>query len=173
MRSQKSYSNATFTKRVDHIAGSHRTPRSPLEPAKCKICGALYTKRRWVSANTVQDVNEQLQLREYKTVICPACEQMKNKTAAGFLYLEGAFLNDHREEIERLLKNEAERAAGDNPLARIMSLETNEKGQLIIKTTTEHLAARLGKAVEKAFCGNVRYDFSHENKLSRVYWKRD
>jgi hypothetical protein len=45
--------------------------------------------------------------------------------------------------------------------------------KLTVTTTTEHLAQRLGHAVEKAFGGNADYDFSHENKLARVSWRRD
>lgn len=38
----------------------------------------------------------------------------------GYVYLEGAFLGAHRDDIERLIRSEAERAAEENPLARIM-----------------------------------------------------
>jgi hypothetical protein len=92
--------------------------------------------------------------------------------AGGLVYVKGEFSIKHRAEIKRLLKNEAERDARDNPLARIMSWEDTDS-QLVIKTTTEHLAQRLGHALEKAFDGNVRYDFSHENKFARVYWERN
>ncbi len=47
MRSGKRYSNATFTKRVDHDAGRHRTRRSDPEPAYCQSCGAIWAERRW------------------------------------------------------------------------------------------------------------------------------
>ena len=46
-------------------------------------------------------------------------------------------------------------------------------GKLTLSTTTEHLAQRLGRALEKAYDGKVEYDFSHENKLARVTWQRD
>ncbi|MBK7599097.1 MAG: hypothetical protein IPJ07_11510 [Acidobacteria bacterium] len=69
--------------------------------------------------------------------------------------------------------NEAERASEDNPLARIMGLDKEKDGAVTVRTTTEHLAQRLGHALEKAFSGDVRYDFSHENKLAHVWWKRD
>jgi hypothetical protein len=92
---------------------------------------------------------------------------------SGYVYLEGAFLKAHRDDIERLLRNEAERAAEDNPLARIMLWKENGGGKLTLSTTTEHLAQRLGHALEKAFDGTVEYDFSHENKLARVTWQRD
>jgi hypothetical protein len=49
----------------------------------------------------------------------------------------------------------------------------DEKGRLMLATTTEHLAQRLGRSMHKAFKGEVRYDFSHENKLAHVYWSRN
>jgi hypothetical protein len=79
----------------------------------------------------------------------------------------------HRDGIESLLRNEAERAAEANPLARIMLWKENGDGELTLSTTTEHLASRLGHALEKAYDGKVEYDFSHEKKLARVTWKRD
>ena len=83
------------------------------------------------------------------------------------------FFGTHAEEIEQLLRNEAGRAAEDNPLARIMEWKRGERQKLTVATTTEHLAQRLGHAVQKAFGGDVNYDFSHENKLARVSWQRE
>lgn len=54
-----------------------------------------------------------------------------------------------------------------------MLWKENGDGRLMLSTTTEHLAQRLGHALEKAFDGKVDYDFSHENKLARVTWRRD
>lgn len=39
--------------------------------------------------------------------------------------------------------------------------------------TTEHLAIRLGHALEKAYDGPVLYGISHETKLAHVWWHRD
>jgi hypothetical protein len=89
------------------------------------------------------------------------------------VYLDGTFLTAHRDEIEHLLEMEAKRALEDNPLAQIMGREMDRNGVLVVTTTTEHLAERLGQAAQKAFGGTVQYDFSHENKLARVYWHRD
>jgi hypothetical protein len=54
-----------------------------------------------------------------------------------------------------------------------MELKPGDGHKLTVSTTTEHLAQRLGQALEKAFDGSVHYDFSHENKLARVTWRRD
>jgi hypothetical protein len=173
MRSGKRYSNVTFSKRVDHEAGRHRAPRAPAEPAKCSVCGAVYSDRRWTPAGTSKKGAKHKHWHPAAIIVCPACTKQREGLPSGFVYVSGDFLPSHRLEIERLLDKEAERAAVDNPLARIMTREIDENGRLVISTTTEHLAQRLGHALEKAFEGEVRYDFSHENKLARVYWHRD
>lgn len=173
MRSRKRYSNVTISKRVDHEAGRHRGPRAGSEPAKCGICGAVYSDRRWTLAGTPRKTGKHKQWHPQRLTVCPACKKTREGLAAGFVYVSGDFLPSHRAEIEHLLGEEAARAAVDNPLARIMKLETDESGRLVVTTTTEHLAQRLGHALEKAFEGEVHYDFSHENKLARVYWHRD
>ncbi len=172
MKSNKRYSNVTFTKRVDHDAGRHHTPRAGKEARQCVTCGAVYTKRRWVLAE-IAIRNKSEHYHPVEMTLCPACKQQREGVPSGFVYLEGAFLTNHRDEISRLLMNEADRAALDNPLGRIMGWDEGNGGRLTITTTTEHLAERLGQALNKAFDGETRYDFSHENKLARVYWHRD
>lgn len=44
---------------------------------------------------------------------------------------------------------------------------------MTITTTTEHLAQRLGHALARSFAGKVRYGFSHDNKVTHVWWRRD
>lgn len=170
MHGRKRYTNATFTKRVDHEAGRHRGSRGMTEPVICRECGALYVKRRWQSASG--PINAKHKPVGARLVDCPACLQMRNGTPHGFVYLDGSFYVTHREEIEQLLRNEAARAEADNPLARIMEFTRGEDHKLTVSTTTEHLAQRLGYALEKAFAGHTQYDFSHENKLARVKWQR-
>lgn len=172
MPSTKRYSNATFTKRVDHDdSGRHRPARSPAEPLVCMGCGAEYRRRRWVQAGTPQSVRDR---RVAPTpTMCPACHQSRHGVPSGYLHLRGGFFAAHRAEIEQLLLNECRRTAEDNPLARVISWERPRRAELALTTTTEHLAQRLGHAVEKAYGGQVTYDFSHENKVARVDWRRD
>lgn len=172
MRSNKRFSNTTFTKRVDHDAGSHRTTRALKEPAICSSCGATYVKRRWSKGNGEAQSAAVKYFRPPNMVICPACKQKKTSVPRGFVTIEGPFFVSHREEFQRLLQNEAARAAEDNPLAQIMDWDLSD-AKFTVTTTTEHLAQRLGHVLEKAFGGKTNYDFSHENKLARVHWSRD
>ena len=173
MRSNKEYSNVAWTKRVDHEKGRHRTPRALAEPARCEVCGDVYADRRWSTLDAKRLSLKHPHFRPAQTVLCPACQRERDGAPSGYLHLEGRFLAAHHEEIEHLLRNEAERTAEDNPTARIMNWEKDRKGRLTVTTTTEHLAQRLGHALEKAYSGEVRYDFSHENKLAHVYWQRN
>lgn len=168
MNGKKPFTNTTFTKRVDHEAGRHRPSRSPKEPRICSDCGAVFVNRRWRPAGSAAADS-----RPADMTVCPACKQRRAGEPRGFVFLDGAFFLGHQREIQQLLRNEAERAAEDNPLARILQYKEGEEHQLTVSTTTEHLAQRLGHALEKAFGGSVHYDFSHENKLARVSWRRE
>ena len=172
MRGNKPFTNATFTKRVDHDGGRHRTRRATREPAICKKCGAVYANRRWTVAQNTASNEEHQRHQTLHITVCPACKQAADGEPRGFVYLDGAFFVEHRKEIENLMLNEAKRAGEDNPLARILELQEGNGHKLTVTTTTEHLAQRLGNAVEKAFGGNVEYNFSHENKFARVSWQR-
>jgi hypothetical protein len=172
MPEKRDYTNATFTKRVDHEAGRHRPSRAMKEPCVCEDCGAVYAERRWTTASSNMAKGKRTPSDATKT-LCPACLQQRAGEPRGFVYLDGAFLVSHQKEVEQLLRNEAARAAEDNPLARIMEFKPGDGHKLTVSTTTEHLAQRLGHAIEKAFGGDTQYDFSHENKLARVTWVRD
>lgn len=173
MRTSKRYSNVTITKRVDYESGRHHTLRTLPEPCVCRECGASYVDRRWTNGEAQPENIKHQRFRKARLVICNACRQQLTGEPRGFVRLEGGFLSTHRTEVERLLRNEAARASADNPLARIMKWREDGNNRLIVETTTEHLAQRLGHALEKAFCGTVKYQFSHNNKLARVHWCRD
>ena len=53
-----------------------------------------------------------------------------------------------------------------------MSVKETGYGGIVVSTTNEKLAQRIGRAIKKAFRGNVTYQWSHDNKLARVDWQR-
>jgi NMD protein affecting ribosome stability and mRNA decay len=169
MKSNKKYTNTTFTKRVDHENG-HTSNKRISEPAVCENCDVLYVNGRWTFDQKILE-NIRSEKIVPDLVTCPACSQIKNGVPAGFLYIKGDFFVEHREEINNLLMNEVEKISKTNPLARIMNLEKS-KNQLTVTTTTEHLVQHFGRSLKNAYGGKVQYDFSHENKLARVYWER-
>jgi NMD protein affecting ribosome stability and mRNA decay len=170
MRSPKKYTNLNFTKRVDHESGN--TYDNPLtEPAICKTCQAIFTKGRWTFEKDILNGDPFKKIELFETV-CPACRQIETGIPSGFVYLSGSFLDQHLREIKNLIKNEEKKINTTNPLARIMFFG-KERKRLIIKTTTVNLAQHFGRVLKNAYGGEVHYDFSHENKLARVYWERE
>lgn len=145
------------------------------DPRLCVTCGAIYTHRRWFTAAAAarQGVTPIDEGRMPVPVRCPACRVVAHGTPAGMLVVDGEFPDAHAEEVQRLLDAEAARAADDDALGRIVDRRRDAAGRLLVATTTDHLAQRLGQALAQVFTGQVRYDFSPEHKVARVYWHRD
>lgn len=171
MRTSKRYTNTTFTRRVDHEAGSHRGPAAAAGTRVCARCAAVWVNRRW-SAGATPRTKSLRALTVGTPVLCPGCRMIRDGRFSGEVRLSGSFLSAHRREVDRLIRNEAERAAEDNPTAQIAAWITDDPARVVVRTTTEHLAKRLGQALRKAFDGTVRYRFSHENKFAHVTWTR-
>jgi hypothetical protein len=132
----------------------------------------VYEKRRWTrDATPVARSLRAIAAPVY--TVCPACRQAAEGQFGGEVRVSGSFFIQHRAEIGQLLKREAERAAEDNPMAVILEWRQAGPGGLIVRTTTEHLAKRLGQALHKAYRGTVHYEFSHENKFAHVTWMRE
>lgn len=172
MKSNKKYTNQTFTKRVDHDGGLRRGPKKLADPTVCEKCGAVYSRGRWTTKQETQEAAKPMHFHPAASTVCPACKQIAAGTVGGYLSVDGRFLSEHRIDIDNLIENEVQRAMVDNPLSRIIDRKEAD-GALTIETTTEHLAQRLGHALNKAFDGDVNYQFAGENKVARVRWHRD
>jgi NMD protein affecting ribosome stability and mRNA decay len=135
--------------------------------AVCEGCRAVYRNKRWYAGTAAGPK------AGTATVVCPACLKMRDDFPGGIVTLKGAYVLAHKSDILRLVKNEEERARGFNPLERVMSIRENGRGGIMISTTNEKLAQRLGRAIKKAFHGTVAYGWSHDNKLVRVEWTRE
>src|SRR5262249_45456552 len=78
MRSNKRYTNQTFTKRGDNEAGRHHTPRAAREPAVCADCGNVYADRRWSKPNPARSSAKHAHFRAAQTPLCPACKAIQH-----------------------------------------------------------------------------------------------
>jgi NMD protein affecting ribosome stability and mRNA decay len=140
------------------------------EPLRCKDCGLIYWNKRWYQEKEAKRLYGDKQVQG--EVKCPACRKRADKVPMGLVTLEGSFLRDHTDEIFNLIRNEEKKVMSHNPLDRIVQIKKTEKG-IEITTTTERLAQRLGKAVHRAYSGEVHYSFSDGVKFARVQWMRD
>lgn len=146
-------------------------PKPSRDPAICSTCQAVWRKGNWSLDPAIR--REVLRWHRPASAICPACRSAKERTPAGILYLMGSFLEKNRGEILNLLRNAERAAAAKNPLERIIRIEEDSRYPLVVETTSEKLARRLGRAVSKACSGRLDIRFSREDKLVRVYWRRD
>jgi hypothetical protein len=148
-----------------------RDSKPSKDPAICANCQAVWHKGKWSL-----DPSIRREVRRWGTpitVACPACRSAKEGNPTGILYLTGSFLARNRTEILNLVRNTARAAAAKNPLERIIRIQADSRHPLVVETTSEKLARRLGRAINKACGGALDIRFSHEDKLVRVYWRRD
>lgn len=136
----------------------------------CESCHSVYRHKRWYADHEMYESVRS----DPKTVqtACPACLKIRDNFPGGIITLKGSYVITHKQDLLNLIRNEEERARGFNPLERVMSVRENGFGKLIVSTTNEKLAQRLGRAIKKAFHGEVSYTWSHDNKLVRVEWER-
>ncbi len=135
----------------------------------CKDCNAIYHNKKWFLDAKLYE--QKKSLKDINWVECPACKKTKENVPSGIVTLKGEFLQQHKQEILNLIKNEDERSKNFNPLKRIMKIDEKE-GEVEIFTTSAKLAQRIGSILHKAYSGEVDYK-KHENaKFMRVAWTR-
>jgi len=138
------------------------------EVAACTGCQALYQRRHWFFGpdpyfrETMQPTT--------RMVLCPACQKIRDRYAEGRVTLRPSpFLASHKEEILHLIRNEEERAKGFNPLERIVEISESD-GSVVVTTTNEKLAQRIGRVLKNAYRGQTTYHWSDPKFLS-VEWQ--
>jgi len=138
------------------------TKRGFPEGAHCMRCGIFYHNKRW-QVGTVQGENDE--------VCCPACQRMEDHNPGGIVTLSGSYLASHKDDILNTIKQEEARSREKNPLGRIMEIK-DEVGRITITTTEDKLAQKLGREIYKSQKGELHYQWSHDQNIVRVEWRR-
>jgi len=141
---------------------AYKQPLKLSEPTVCPDCGAVYHTGRWQWLPRPAQASE---------VVCPACHRTRDRFPAGYVNLEGDFLQIHRDEILGLLSHHEARARNEHPMERIIAIEDEPK-RITITTTDIHLARDLGQALRDAYQGDLTLRYSPDEYLLRVHWKR-
>jgi len=155
---------------VESYSDPYIDDESPVENTVCRHCGSIFTAGRWYFKGDL--TKDKMPTGPKHETLCPACQKLRDHVPSGILKLTGRFVDEHRDEILNLVRNESHKALGDNPLERVMSLESIVNG-IQITTTNEKLAQRIGKAVHKAYSGDIEYKWSEDNKQARINWVRE
>jgi len=136
----------------------------------CEGCHAVNKNKRWYADPHLYIAA--VGISDTAVAVCPACLKIRDNFPGGIVTLKGDYVLPHKQELLSLIKNEEARARGFNPLERVMSVKETGYGGIVISTTNEKLAQRIGRSIKKAFRGKVTYQWSHDNKLARVDWAR-
>lgn len=161
---------AHVNRKVQYYCDPYLQDLPPEEVAVCRECRSVYGKGVWKLQS--QAANDLAKAERVNETTCPACRKIHDRLPGGIVTLSGGFLQQHEQEIVNLINNENKSAMEVNPLERIMDIEMRES-ELVIWTTNEKLAQRIGRAVRKAYSGEVEYKWSKGTKLARVNWHRD
>lgn len=156
-------------KAIDTAKDPYLLGLPPQEKAVCKVCGAMWHSKRWAlrdAAAMLASNDKSLQ------TLCPACRKVRDKFPQGYVTIQGTFAVAHKDEILNLLRNKETRALHINALERIMDIKEGADS-IEVSTTTEKLAQRIGRMLNKAYCGDVEYKWSSDDKLARVVWTRN
>lgn len=143
---------------------------APSGEVVCPKCKSVFKDKRWFIDESLAE--ELLEAENVPKLLCPGCRKVQEKFAMGYLYLSGKFWETHKEDIMKLIQNEYEKARGLNPLHQIINIYDEEEAT-VIETTTDHLAERFGRAIYRAYKGDLEFKWSKGEKLVRVYWNRD
>jgi hypothetical protein len=141
-------------------------PRGQLpEPSVCTDCGVVYTQGRWQWLPEAPPDGEE--------VLCPACRRVRDRVPAGFLTLSGGFLAGHREEILNLARNKVDEQKAQHPMKRLMGVEEDEDGALVLTFTDVHLPRGVGEAIARAYQGELEVKYTDEAGIVRATWRRE
>lgn len=134
------------------------------DPSVCTKCGLVFHDGIFEWLDTMP-VNAQ-------KMTCPACRRIDDAYEGGHVVLEGAFLTGHRNDVINTIKKAEEAEKRQRPLERIMGL-TVADDRIEVRTTYEHVARRIGQAVNSAYKGDLKLQYLDGEKFVRVHWKRD
>ncbi|MEZ0370606.1 MAG: BCAM0308 family protein [Candidatus Sericytochromatia bacterium] len=134
------------------------------EPSVCGGCGVVYEKGRFKWLKTAPEQAEE--------ITCPACQRIRDDAAGGLVVLRGDFIEGHPKEILNLIENTANEEKANHPLERLIAV-LNLDDRIEVTTTYEHLARRIGEAIQHAYKGELRMHYADDEKLIRVQWQRN
>jgi hypothetical protein len=137
------------------------------EPTMCDRCGASFARRTWRTDRRVP--SSQLALARW--IVCPACKQVERGVGYGRVDIRGTFAADHETDVRRRIASVATRAAARQPERRVISIEWNGP-TLQVLTTSQKLAHRIARELEKAFRGRTTYRWSDDRTLV-ASWVRE
>jgi hypothetical protein len=167
LRGRKDLARERATRRTR----SHQTPvrantKAPAELTLCDGCGAVFEHKTWRKSPGRRDRALE---QGGAWARCPACERTAS-TPAGTVVLTGELVDAMEGELRRRVQNVCERAMFTQPERRLLALERGP-AWLKVTMTSQELAHRVGREIEKAFGGRTSYSWSDTDGHLLARWQ--
>jgi hypothetical protein len=104
--------------------------------------------------------------------LCPGCERVENGFYSGELILEGKTTNLTLDAVKELVAEVEDKCWRDNPASRVCSVTEDKTGRIQILTTTEWLAIRISKEIQKVHNGELDTEWSKTDQFVTIRWYR-
>lgn len=160
--------------RAERRTRSHQTPVATSREAfqeltGCDKCGVVYAHKTWR-----RSAGRSLRALEAGGTWgrCPACRERQSEAAAGTVLMRSASLDHLEAALRRRIAHVAERAAFTQPERRLVELRRLPDA-LQALTTSQELAHRIAREVEKAFGGRTTYSWSDGDGHLLARWDAD
>jgi hypothetical protein len=141
----------------------YRSKGKYAEPTVCADCGAIFQGGRWSWGAAPAGAAH---------AACPACRRIADRFPAGRVELSGDFLQEHRAEILSLVRNAEAAEKADRPLERIMTIDDESDGRVLVTTTGVHVARRIGESLARSYQGTMDLRYGDGEDSVRVTWAR-
>jgi RNA polymerase subunit RPABC4/transcription elongation factor Spt4 len=140
--------------------------RPPKDPSVCDVCGSIYTAKTWRRNRTLPAKL----INAAAWTICPGCKQAKSGEYFGRVLVRGSNASSNLEAIRARIANVERRAEFTQPERRIVSSKWNG-ATLEVLTTSQKLAHRIARELQKAFGGRARYNWSDQDGALTAVWE--
>ena len=142
--------------------------RTPEDPSVCDTCGSVYTAKTWrrdrpLPARVIDAA---------AWTICPACKQEKSGKYFGRVLVRGSNAISNLDAIRSRIANVEQRAEFTQPERRIISSKWDGE-TLEVLTTSQKLAHRIARELQKAFGGRARYTWSDRDGALTPIWQHE
>ncbi|HXJ36967.1 MAG TPA: NMD3-related protein [Candidatus Eisenbacteria bacterium] len=136
------------------------------EPAACERCGAVFTRRVWRRGSVGSAL-----LDRVRWVVCPACRLAREGQYFGRVLIRGPMSPTQEALVRARIHNVAARAMRTQPERRVVSVERDRDG-LEVLTTSQKLAHRIVRELQKLRGGRATYAWSDDNSLFATWAPR-
>ena len=151
-------------------ARSQRTPvvaRTLIarEPAMCERCGAVYQRKTWRSGERTARTSQ----IGVAWTVCPACTQVMESEYFGRVSTTCPLDPAQEAAVRRRVHNVEERARHTQPERRMVRFDRTPAGFEIL-TTSQKLAHRIARELQKAFGGRARFTWTTPERRLEAVW---